>query len=79
MTTQDLKQIDELLQKRLKSFATKDDLKQELDALRHDIKLDIDDALADIIASADHAKADRKDVENLDKRITRIEKRLALQ
>lgn len=82
MSPQDLKQIKTIiseanallensLEKRLNNK-----LEQELLILRHDIKADIDQAVIDVVSSADHAKADREEVEELDRRVTVIEKTL---
>jgi len=73
----DLQQIDKLLRKRLKGFATKDDLrgfatKDDLrDALKNhptkkDLKNALEDLLADVIKVVDKTKADKKDVDKIE-------------
>lgn len=83
MNTQDLKQIEALLDKKLKGVAMKTDLqrfatKDDLQKLRGDIKLDLDDAIAHLVSSTDMSKADKSQVAIIEKRVTRIEKVLEL-
>lgn len=54
----------------LKNFATKDDLK----VLRKQIKEDIDHAAMGVFRSADKAKADRREVKELERRVDKIER-----
>jgi len=57
----------------LKNFATKDDLKQ----LKADLIEEIKDSEGFIVGSVDKHKADKAGVQELDKRVTRIERKLA--
>lgn len=73
-----------------KNFATKDDLKNfatkadilainnEIKALKQELKDEIKESEAFIVGSADRNKADKSVVEDLDKRVTRIERKLAM-
>lgn len=85
MTNITLQQIDNLLKKRLKNFATKGDLKRELGKyatkddvikLRKDIKEDIDQAFTDVFQAADKNKAEKADLISLQGRVKRIENHL---
>lgn len=78
MTSTDLKQIDELLIKRLKSFATKDDLKNlatkdDLKRLEKEIIEKIDESQMEIVETVEKHKADRIQVQGLEKRVGKLE------
>src|SRR5476651_647257 len=60
----------------LHSFATKDDLVKLNNELRQEIKADIDEAFTHIGMAPAEAKADRSDVHDLDRRVTRIEEKI---
>jgi predicted nucleic acid-binding OB-fold protein len=57
----------------LKNFATKDDLKQ----LKTELIEEIKDSEAFIVASADRNKAEKSVVEDLQRRVIKIERKLA--
>lgn len=76
MSPQDIKKIKTIISDALINVATKDDLKNELTLLRKEIKVDIDQAVIDVVTSADHAKADREEVVELNRRVTVIEQTL---
>lgn len=109
MNSYDLKQIDNLVKKRLKNFATKDDLKQELKDyptkadlnkelkgfatkadlnsfatkadlkdLKNQFELKIDEAVASIIEVVDKNKADKKDLDIIETRVSKIEEELSI-
>jgi hypothetical protein len=59
------------------SFATKNDLDSLELHLHAKIKYEIDNAVIQIGGIVDTHKAERKDVNELDKRVTRIERKLA--
>lgn len=67
-----IKKLEKLLQKALVNVATKDDLKQ----LKADLIEEIKESEGFSIGSADRNKADRSSVEALEKRDTRIERKL---
>lgn len=64
MNATDLKQIDELLEKRLA---------QQKKEIKKDFQDAIDDAVAEIIGVVDKHKADKEDVEALSDRVTTLE------
>ncbi len=77
--------IQKLLDKALINVATKDDLKDfatknDLDVLENrlhaKIKYDVDNAVVQIAGIVNKRKADRTDIEALDKRVTLIERKL---
>ena len=87
MNYTDLKQIDKLLEKRLKNFANKDDLKtfatkDDLKKIlsnyptKKDLKRELDDLAVELTLSTDHHKAEKNKVEDLEKRVIRIEEEL---
>jgi hypothetical protein len=57
-----------------KNFATKDDLRK----LKADLIEEIKESEAFIVGSADRNKADKSVVEGLEKRVTKIERKLTL-
>ena len=64
----------------LKNFATKDDLKllkNDLKQLKTDLIEEIKESEGFIVGSVDKNKADKKDVTELDGRVTKIERKLA--
>lgn len=63
MTTQDLKQIDSLLDRRFNEFGKK-------------IELKIDEAVVTIIQTVDKTKVDKKEFTELELRVGKIEKTL---
>lgn len=76
-TKDDLQAMEQRLGEK---FATKDDLQQfatkaDLNTLRTDITQDIGNLLSDFLVEVDRQKADKKDVQNLETRVGRIEKR----
>lgn len=71
-TKDDLKSIEDNINKKLSNFATKNDLKQ----LRKQIKEDIAQASMDVFKSADKNKAEKEDLEKLEKRVDQIEESL---
>lgn len=88
MDTVIIKQIDALLKKNLKGFATKKDLKdvlkdypakQDLNtalrdfATKKDLKYEIDEAVADIIHAVEVGKADKDSLKELEDRVKIIE------
>jgi hypothetical protein len=92
MDQKTLKQLEKLIQKLLnqsmlnvatkddlKNFATKDDFKQlkaDLKQLKADLIEEIKDSEGFIVGSVDKHKADKVVVEELDKRVTKIERKL---
>jgi polyhydroxyalkanoate synthesis regulator phasin len=69
MNSQDLQQLDELLQKRLKEglkdLATKNDLKN--------MKKDLEGYILDVFTSADNRKAEKTEVDKLKEKINKLE------
>ena len=61
-----------------KSFATKNDLENLEQRLHAKIKYDIDNAVIQIGDIVDKRKADRSEVAQVDKRVTKIERKLAI-
>ncbi len=89
MNKNDLKQIDSLLVKRFKTFVTKDDLRQELskyatkEDLRAELKTQRDSIVEEIaeninnfMQEVEEKKADRKDVEDLEKQVDKLERKI---
>lgn len=90
MSPQDLKQIKALLKeelngvatkKDLQGFSTRDDLqkfttKKDIRILKKELEQKIDESAAYVIESVDKHKADREDVEKVEKRVDKIEKQL---
>lgn len=76
VTKDDIKSLEDNIDKKLKNFATKDDLKNELKnfATKKDLKLGLDDLLAEIIEVVDKNKAEKSDVEALERRMDEVEK-----
>ncbi len=72
MTGLTIKQVSDLLDKKLKNFATKDDLVN----LHRQIEYRIDEAEVRITQVVQNTKADKKDFENITKRVDKIEKAL---
>ena len=68
---------DDLRQELLK-YPSKDDLNIALEKLREDIAEDTSDVIRGFIESTDERKAERSDVKSLDKRVTKIERKLSL-
>lgn len=82
MNKSDLKQIKSIVddslkglatKKDLERFATKDELKNELKALKKELKAHTDDAFAILAGSTIKRKADREDVEKLEVRVEKLE------
>jgi septal ring factor EnvC (AmiA/AmiB activator) len=78
MTPQDLKQIDKLLEKRFKDVALKKDLDESINKVINTLKVEIDEAVTIIIETVDKSKADKRDVKDLDKRVTKLERKIGL-
>ncbi|GEM_PF-4966895 len=57
-------------------FATKDDLKNEIEGLKMFLTEEYEKADMQIVASADKAKAEKAELENLKRRVTKIEQQL---
>lgn len=68
------------LKRELAQYATKDDLKQQLAefSTKKDLKDGLDDLLGDIISAVEKAKADKTEVQSLEKRVNLIEDELAI-
>lgn len=77
-----IKQLERLIQKLLAqtlvNVTTKDDLAKLEQQLHAKIKYDIDNTVIQIGGIVDKRKADKTDIEDLDKRVTKIERKLAL-
>lgn len=66
------------LKKELAQYATKEDLRKSLAMLRKQIKEDIDEAAMDVFKSADKRKAEKENLEKLEKRVDKIEEHLQI-
>jgi len=66
------------LKRKLSNYLTKNDLNIALVKLREDIAEDTADIICGFIETIDKRKDERKDIDRLDKRVTQIEKKLAL-
>ncbi|MFH1833134.1 MAG: hypothetical protein ABH816_03115 [Candidatus Levyibacteriota bacterium] len=72
MNSTDLKQIQETLKKIQIKMSTKDDLR----ALRKELKEDLDQVFTDLVEVVDKNKADKKDLVKLENRVTVVEEEL---
>lgn len=66
------------LQQELQKYATKDDLRNGLIKLENQLQLKIDEAVTDIIEMVDKHKADKKEVNDLEIRVSKIEEELSI-
>lgn len=88
-----LQQIEQIIKNALKGFATKDDLKnlstkddlrnlekdltKKMDTQREDIVKEISDNINGLMESVDRKKASQEDLDDLDRRVDRLERKVS--
>lgn len=77
MNSNDLQQIDELLQKRLKNMVTKDELKAEIKASETKIIEDVSQVIVQFAQTLDEKKADKSQTISLEVRVKALEDKIS--